>query len=269
QIIQQRAEHWLESVYELSCEVYESYGKKVSQQFDRALWAYHIEPFIMREVKVDEYPYAVSMLFELLLRAVGSPPGKRNQLKVGQKDCCLDIRNKIHQMWHDKLHHVPPRIEFAAAMVRVQAQERAALTIPVELSPQLPPQKIAPDQKPTEPQATPKQTLPVVPPLPKDMRSESSEMKAVQLPEAPPGAKSPVAVDWGDIEITFLSDERVQIRAGKKTETRNYAEFGFQDGRTHNPTRAWQTFRRLAELGGNIKSEKEAQEPWPKVEKRV
>jgi hypothetical protein len=67
----------------------------------------------------------------------------------------------------------------------------------------------------------------------------------------------------------FLSDERVQIRSGKGIETRNYAEFGFQDGRNQNPNRAWETLRRLAELRGVIRDAMDGHLPWPKVEKRV
>jgi hypothetical protein len=74
---------------------------------------------------------------------------------------------------------------------------------------------------------------------------------------------------WEHIEIVFLSDERVQIRIGKSIETRNYAEFGFQDGRNQNPNRAWETLRRLAELRGVIRDGTEGRLPWPKVEKRV
>ena len=75
--------------------------------------------------------------------------------------------------------------------------------------------------------------------------------------------------DWEQIEVTFLSDERVQIRNGKSIETRNYAEFGFQDGRSQNPNRAWETLRRLAELRGIIRDGTQGRLPWPKVEKRV
>jgi hypothetical protein len=266
QIIQQRADHWLERLYDLSCEVYASRGNKVSQQFDRALWAYHIEPFIMREVAVNEYPYHASVLFELLLRAVGSPPGKRNQLKVGQKDCCLDIRNKIHQMWHDNLHHMAPRIELAAAMMR--AQNQAAMTIPVELPSQ--PAEASSRPKAPGPQVpTVKSTVETVAPQPETKVPSGVGKTTVQDPPVPPPLSPVAPKEWSDIEISYLSDERVQIRIGRKLETLNYAEFGFQDGRTQNPVMAWRTLRRLAELGGTIRNEREAQESWPKVEKRV
>ena len=74
---------------------------------------------------------------------------------------------------------------------------------------------------------------------------------------------------WEGIEITFLSDERVQIHIGKTHETRNYAEFGFQDNKSKNPNRAWETLRRLAELRGIIRDGTQACLPWPKLEKRV
>ena len=73
--------------------------------------------------------------------------------------------------------------------------------------------------------------------------------------------------DWADIEISFISDERVQIRSGQQTETCNYRELGFEDNRDGKPKRAWTLLRRLAELDGMIRDEKQAQMPWPKVEK--
>jgi len=90
----------------------------------------------------------------------------------------------------------------------------------------------------------------------------------LQEPAATPSSQG-VERGWEHIEIMFLSDERVQIRIGKSIETRNYAEFGFQDGRNQNPNRAWETLRRLAELRGVIRDGTEGRLPWPKVEKRV
>jgi hypothetical protein len=74
---------------------------------------------------------------------------------------------------------------------------------------------------------------------------------------------------WEDIEILFLSDERVQIRNGGNRETRNYAEFGFADGRTRNPNQAWEALRVLAAQRGVIRDGAALNLPWPKVEKRI
>lgn|SRR5208337_4948744 len=73
---------------------------------------------------------------------------------------------------------------------------------------------------------------------------------------------------WEAIEILFLSDERVQIRNGAHSETRNYAEFGFADRRNESPNQAWKTLRALA-AEGVIRNAKEAGVPWPKVEKQI
>jgi hypothetical protein len=94
---------------------------------------------------------------------------------------------------------------------------------------------------------------------------------------------SPTAVDggtevngsgasWDAIEISFLSDERVQIRNGAKTETRNYAELGFSDRRAKGgqpkPNIAWVTLRAMAEQNGIIRDGTTGG-VWRKVEKRM
>jgi len=76
------------------------------------------------------------------------------------------------------------------------------------------------------------------------------------------------ATDWQDIEIEFLSDERVQIRIGQRLETCNYSEMGFKDRRSGKPNLAWITLRLLAEQGGTIKVA-EKDRTWEKVEKRI
>ena len=58
------------------------------------------------------------------------------------------------------------------------------------------------------------------------------------------------AATWEEIEILFLSDERVQILNGTNRETRNYAEFGFADGRTSGPNQAWGALRAMAQQRG-------------------
>lgn len=82
------------------------------------------------------------------------------------------------------------------------------------------------------------------------------------------GAEPSVA-SWERIEISFLSDERVQIRDGSQIETRNYAEFGFADGRNGKPDQAWLTLRALAEARGTIRDGAKTGRDWPKVEKRM
>jgi len=77
------------------------------------------------------------------------------------------------------------------------------------------------------------------------------------------------AANWEDIEISFLSDERVQIRNGANSETLNYAEFGFEDGRSGKPNRAWEALRVLAAGRGIIRDAAKTGGKWPGVEKRI
>jgi hypothetical protein len=78
---------------------------------------------------------------------------------------------------------------------------------------------------------------------------------------------------WAAIEILFLSDERVQIRNGGHTETRNYAELGFADRRIERgktkPNLAWLTLRVMAERSGILRDGTKTGETWPKLEKRM
>jgi hypothetical protein len=74
---------------------------------------------------------------------------------------------------------------------------------------------------------------------------------------------------WDAVEVWFLSDERVQIRAGALTESRNYAEWGFEDRRTHKPNLAWILLRTMAEQGGTIKNGASMGGDWSKVEKQI
>ena len=96
-----------------------------------------------------------------------------------------------------------------------------------------------------------------------DLISPSGKPKSAS--EDPPSLKS-----WEDLEISFLSDERVQIiRSGKPTETLNYAEMDFKDGRNGKPNQAWLTLRALAEEHGIIRDAKTTGSAWRKVEKRM
>ena len=74
---------------------------------------------------------------------------------------------------------------------------------------------------------------------------------------------------WGDIEIRFLSDERIQISAPDHIETLNYAEFGFEDGRNEKPNQAWITLRTFAENQGIVKQPTSKGQSWRHIEKHV
>jgi hypothetical protein len=53
-------------------------------------------------------------------------------------------------------------------------------------------------------------------------------------------------INWEKINISFLSDERVQVEVGRQVETRNYVEMGFEDKRSGKPNQAWGLLRALA-----------------------
>ena len=97
------------------------------------------------------------------------------------------------------------------------------------------------------------------------VNADSSQQEACRSPQPNRGG----AATWETIEILFLSDERVQIRNGTNTETRNYAGFGFADGRNGKPNQAWVTLRVLAEEGGILRDAMKTGRAWPKVEKRM
>jgi hypothetical protein len=70
-----------------------------------------------------------------------------------------------------------------------------------------------------------------------------------QFPQATPTAMAePKNVrEWGDLTMTFISDERVTIAFfGAPAEHRNYEEMGFGDGRGGRPRAAWLALRELS-----------------------
>ena len=91
--------------------------------------------------------------------------------------------------------------------------------------------------------------------------------------EAKGRAVSPIPItpgsSWPDIAIRFLSEERIQINVGQHTETRNYAEMGFEDGRNGKPIRAWTTLLTFAADDGRIPIASLPSHYRPKLEKRV
>jgi hypothetical protein len=108
----------------------------------------------------------------------------------------------------------------------------------------------------------------VLPPLSPAQEGPVAVAQAIR-PDMPTHASGPDATTWKSIEILFLSDHRVQIRNGAKSETLNYAEFGFKDGRSEKPNQAWEALRVLATEGGTIRDAAKMGGKWPKVEKRV
>jgi hypothetical protein len=96
-----------------------------------------------------------------------------------------------------------------------------------------------------------------------------TEPQGVTEDDMPTQSSNAGVATWDTIEISFLSDERVQIRHGTISETRNYAEFGFDDKRSGKPNQAWVALRALAEQRGVIKDAAKMPQPWSKVEKRI
>jgi hypothetical protein len=76
-------------------------------------------------------------------------------------------------------------------------------------------------------------------------------------------------MDWEQIEISFLSEERVQIQTGSESRTLNYAEMGFEDQRNGKPNKAWRAFVALAQDRGMIRSGSRPGSRWAIAEKRV
>jgi len=109
-----------------------------------------------------------------------------------------------------------------------------------------------------------------------DEAGESKSAQGVKKGEPTPeqganrgNANNPSLATWDAIEISFLSDERVQIRNGTNSETRNYGELGFEDCRNGKPNRAWLTLRALAEARGIIRNAAKTGGDWSKVERRM
>lgn len=59
--------------------------------------------------------------------------------------------------------------------------------------------------------------------------------------------------NWPDIQITFISDECVNMQVGQQVpQTLNYTEMGFEDGRNDKPDQLWGMLRALAQACGVI-----------------
>ena len=78
----------------------------------------------------------------------------------------------------------------------------------------------------------------------------------------------PKLSDWTQLDVRFLSDERVQIFFDASNATLNYAEFGFEDRRDGTPNAAWGMLLLLAKENGTV-SRPYSKESWNSVEKRM
>jgi hypothetical protein len=80
----------------------------------------------------------------------------------------------------------------------------------------------------------------------------------------------PEITKWEDIQISFVSEFRIEINSGKSTANFNFTEFGFEDRRSPGkPNREWEILRELAECGGMLRGPGAMASTWGPVEKRV
>jgi len=70
--------------------------------------------------------------------------------------------------------------------------------------------------------------------------------------DATMSAQPAVRAVWEDVDISFISDVRVQVNFGGKLQTYSYAEMHFEDRRTGKPNQAWGILRALAKADGVI-----------------
>jgi hypothetical protein len=106
-------------------------------------------------------------------------------------------------------------------------------------------------------------------PGPAESPTAQTRKKRVKSDVGPAAASAPVrAQNWDEVEISFLSDERVQIWIAGKTETLNYAEMGFADQRNGKPSSSWAILRVLAQNEGLIPAIRGSRE-WAATEKQI
>jgi len=97
-------------------------------------------------------------------------------------------------------------------------------------------------------------------------KTQRKQLRRVEPFPTPPGAL------WKDVTITFISEHRVQIFVLDVTETRNYAEMGFEDrrGGGGKPDSAWECLRALARSAGMLqKPVRFGDAQWKKTEKQI
>jgi hypothetical protein len=107
-------------------------------------------------------------------------------------------------------------------------------------------------------------------PLPAPIGKASSESPTAQVAKAvqrgaakaprrqhaarPDSTHSVTSTAWKDVEIWFLSEERIEIKTDSRTETRNFGEMGFANKRNGSPKAAWLKLREMAESEGTVRA---------------
>jgi hypothetical protein len=91
EVMKQRADAWVQRLYDLCCDAYKRHGKTPSAGFDRAVWAYRVEPFIMGETDSQIHDQTMGGFLNLLLCAVGSPPEVKECPRVTAVQAPVDV----------------------------------------------------------------------------------------------------------------------------------------------------------------------------------
>jgi hypothetical protein len=93
--------------------------------------------------------------------------------------------------------------------------------------------------------------------------------KRTESHPGPPASARDRAQSWKEVEIQFISDERVQVWIAGKPETCNYAEMGFTDRRNGTPGKSWIVLRTLAQHQGMIPTAGRSGKGWAGIEKQI
>jgi hypothetical protein len=90
------------------------------------------------------------------------------------------------------------------------------------------------------------------------------------FPAARGRARPTPALKWEDVDISLLSDERIQVQIVSQRATCNYAEFGCVDQRTGRANKVWEMLKTLARAHGVIPDiNRTDTKGWPAMEKRL
>lgn len=63
---------------------------------------------------------------------------------------------------------------------------------------------------------------------------------------------TPKGTSWYDVSIRFLSNETAELKAGSKSEGKNFAEMGFMDNRNKRPNKLWKVLMLFGSHNGEI-----------------